>query len=300
MTKYAMTDMGEAGLVLGMTVTRDLTQGTLTISQASYVNSILERYGMSSCNSVSTPGSGSELSNDCEKGDLLDAVDIKLYQTIVGSAQYLAQVTRYDITYTVNQLSRACSSPSTVHMAAAKRLLRYLKGRPDLAITYKKGNFGLSGYTDASFAANPDNRRSTTGYIFMFCGAPVSFGAVTQTLVAQSTVEAELIAASYGCKEAVYLSNFMTELCFGKQFASIAINCDSQGALHVMGNRTYSSRTKHIALRFFYLRELIRDGRITIHHVSSTNMLADICTKWLPAPAHRFIISLIEEFEFSN
>ena len=297
MTKYAMTDMGEAGIVLGMTVTRDLGQGTLTISQASYVSSILERYGMSTCNPVSTPGTGSELSTNYGEADLLDEAGVKLYQTIVGSVQYLAQVTRYDISYTVNQLSRACSKPAILHMTAAKRLLRYLKGAPDLAITYRKGNFGLTGYTDASFAANPDSRKSTTGYLFMFCGAPVSFGAVTQTLVAQSTVEAELIAASYGCKEAVYLSNFMTELCFGKQFATIAIKCDSQGALHVMGNRTYSSRTKHIALRFFYVRELIRDGHITIHHVSSTNMLADVCTKWLAAPAFKAILLLIEKFK---
>ena len=97
-----MTDMGEAGLVLGMTVTRHLTQGTLTVSQASYAVSILEPYGMPKSNPVSTPGSGPELSNNCEEGDVLDATDIKLYQTIVESAQYLAQVTRYDIAYTVN------------------------------------------------------------------------------------------------------------------------------------------------------------------------------------------------------
>ena len=124
----------------------------------------------------------------------------------------------------------------------------------------------------------------------------MSFGAVTQTLTAQSTVEAELIAAAYGSKEAVYLFNFMTELSFGELFSTVHINCDSTGALHIAGNKRYSSRTKHIALRFFYLRELINDGTITVHHVPTQAMLADCCTKHLSKGAFREILRQINDF----
>ena len=123
-----------------------------------------------------TPGYGPELSNERPK-NLLRARDIKRYQAIVGSLFYLAQVTRYDICCAVNQPTRARSTPSTAHMTAAKHLLRCLKGLPDLAITYKKGQFTINGYTDASFAANPDNRKSTTGYLLFMSGRPLSFGA---------------------------------------------------------------------------------------------------------------------------
>ena len=183
--------MGEVSLILRMNVTRTYEEGTLTITQkyyVHYVQNILERYGMLDCNSVHTPGYGPELSEEQPEDNLLGAQGVKLYQAIVGSVLYLSQVTRYDICYAVNQLTRASSKPAMIHMTAAKHLLRYLKGSPDLAMMYKKGQVAIHGYTDAPFAANPDNGRSTTGYLFLRCGAPISFGAKTQTLTAQFNV----------------------------------------------------------------------------------------------------------------
>ena len=94
---------------------------------------------------------------------------------IVGLVLLLAQVTIYDLCYAVNQLTRAHSKPAMVHITAAKHLLRYLEGSPDLAIIYKKGQFAMHGYTDAPFAVNPENVRPTTGYLFLLDGAPISF-----------------------------------------------------------------------------------------------------------------------------
>ena len=205
---------------------------------------------MQDCNSVHTPGYGPELSEEQPKVKLLGAQGVKFYQAIMGSVLYLAQVTRYDICYAVNQLTRASSKPAMIIMTAAKHLLRYLKGSPELVIIYKKGQFAIHGYTNAPFAATSDNRRSTTGYLFFLCGAPIRFGSRTQTLTAQSTVEAELMAIISGAKEAVYVYNFITELSF-RVFDSVPITCDSTGALHIAGNSKNSSPTKHVALRFF-------------------------------------------------
>ena len=101
---------------------------------------------MQDCNSVHTPGYGPELSEEQPKGKLLGAQGVKFYQAIMVSVLYLAQVTRYDICYAVNQLTRASSKPAMIHMTAAKHLLRYLKGSPDLSIICKKGQFTIHTY----------------------------------------------------------------------------------------------------------------------------------------------------------
>ena len=293
--RFEMTDMGEVKRILGIDVQRDYEQGTLAISQEHYVNTLLERFGMQEANPVSTPGYGAEISTNQPQDQILGSTDKKIYQSMTGSILYLAQCTRFDLSYAALQLSKACSNPAQVNMTAAKHVLRYLRGNPVLPIVYKRGQFRLAAFTDSSFGANPDNGRSTTGYLFFLAGGPISYGAKTQTLTAQSTVEAEIQALSYSAREAVYISNFMTELNF-KTFGSVPINSDSTGARTVAGNAMHSQRTKHVALRYFFIRELVLRGQITLHHRPSEHQLADIATKYLPK--HRFasIIQQIKDF----
>ena len=180
-------------------------------------------------------------------------------------------------------------------MTVAKHALRYLQGTTDLPIVYKRGQFRMVSYTDASFGANSDNRKSTTGYLFFPGGGLVSFGSKTQSLTAQSTVESEIQALSYETREAVYPSNFLMELGF-KTFSSVPINSDSTGALSVAGNALFSSRTKHIALRFFFVRELIKRNNITLHLKPTQQMLADITTKRLSKQRFRELLQQIKDF----
>ena len=294
MDRFAMTDMGEVSRFLGMAVTQDYDAGPQATTQTDYVKNVLERFGMLDCNPVHTPVYGPELSNELPEEKLLSTTGVKLNQGIVGLVLHLAQVTRYNICYAVYLLTRACSKPVVIHLAAAKHILRYLKEHPDLAIVYKRGQVRMTGCTDASFAANPDNRKSTSGFIFM-CGGPIGLGAKTQSPTAQSTVEAELMAISFVGKEATYLSNFILKLGF-KPVSSVPINCDRSGALHVAGNSTYSSRTKNIALRFFFLRELIKGGKIIIHHVPTQQILADCATKLLAKTELGSILQQIKGF----
>ena len=129
--RFAMTDMGEVSLIFGMKVTRDYKQGTLSISQVDYVNSILERFGMKDCNPVHTPGYGSEISSEQPESSLLDTTGTKLYQA--KSMLNLTQCTRYDISHAVNQLTQACSKPARAHMTASKHALKVPQGTPGLA-----------------------------------------------------------------------------------------------------------------------------------------------------------------------
>ena len=162
-----MSDLGNVSLVLGMRVTRDRAKGSLTISQESYTESILERFGMGNCIPLFTPGYGSALSMVQPDATLLGKVDTQRYQAIVGSVMYLAQVTCYDIMYACSQLARALSKPSKVHMGAAKHLMRYLAGTKDFAITNKRGKFTLDAFSDANWGNNPDNGKSTSCYIVL-------------------------------------------------------------------------------------------------------------------------------------
>ena len=296
---FKMTDMGEASLVLGMEIKKDREAGTLTISQEAYCKSILERFGMSDCKPASTPGYGSEISNNQPENTLLNE-ETRKYQGIVGSLMYFAQVLRYGILYATGQLARPMMKPSKVHMVAAKHTLRYLEETTNFSITYKKCGFKLATFSDSNRANNPDNGKSTSSYVTMLANAPMSFRSGLQGLTAMSTMEAELVASTLAMKEAVLCSNMLTELGFVKEFAQMPVYCDNTATLHALGNRSFSLRTKHIALRFFFMRELVSEGRISIHYVPTEKSLADIGTKHFNKHRFMHLMDLINKFDVNK
>ena len=209
MDRFAMTDIGDVSMVLSMQTTSDREAKVLTNGQDHYANSVLARFGIGECDPVHTTGAGAELFLKQPDTMLLDSTGIQLYEANTGSPMLLSQCTRYEITYAVNELARAMSKPSKLHMTSAKHLLCYLKGNIGLAITLKTGCFEMKGYCDASWGNNPDNGKSTSGYLFMLAGGPPSFTTALQNVTAQSTLEAEVILTAYSSKKAVYLSNMM-------------------------------------------------------------------------------------------
>ena len=163
---------------------------------------------------------------------------------------YLAQVTCYDILYAVNQLVGAMSKSAKAHMGAAKHLFRYLAGSTDFSIiTYKRGGFRLAVFSDVNWGSSSGNGRSTPSYIVTLANAPIIFKVELQRLTTQSTMESELVAAALAMKETVFCSNMMLELGFNESFDSVPLYIDNTSALHIVGNRTYSPRSKHITLR---------------------------------------------------
>ena len=169
----------------------------------------------------------------------------------------------------VNQLARVMSKPAKTHMGAAKHLLRYLVGSTDFSITYKQGGFRLVAFTDPNWGNNPDKGRSTSSYIVMLPNAPISFKVGLQGLTAQSTIEAELVVAALLMKGAAFCSSMMLEMGFDESFGSVLLYIDNMSPLHVAGNRTYSPRAKHIALRYLFVQELVEEGKVSIHYVKS-------------------------------
>ena len=213
---------------------------------------------------------------------------------MVGSLVYILRTTRWDISYAVLQLKRATSKPST-HLKKAKHALRYLKGHQELDIVYRSGYFKLQAFADASFAIDPDKRRSTSGYIFLFSGAPISSVSTLQLLTALSTVESELVAITLCMKKACHIQDLLRELKFDG-FEKISIGNDSTGALSVVSTNGYSARTKHLQLRKWFCTELIESGRISVHCVPTDIPPADIFTKTTTKAVHRKLVDLIQAY----
>ena len=163
--------------ILGIEVKRDKAAGTIELSQGQYTLSVCKRFNMSDCHSVHVPGIGKELSAQPEGSAPLNETMTKLCQAIVGSQIFLTQCARYDVAFSTMQAARQMAKPASVHMAAVKRILRYLRGTPHLAIEYKRGSsFDLTGYCDAEYGkGDVENMRSTTGSMFFLAGGLINF-----------------------------------------------------------------------------------------------------------------------------
>lgn len=208
------------------------------------------------------------------------------YQSLVGALMYLAVSTRPDIVHTINKLSQFNSDPHAEHAVALKHLLRYLSTNCKAKLTYTKSSEDVKGYVDADWAGNPDNRKSCTGLVFIFAGAAVSWESKKQTSVALSSTEAEYMALSQASKEAVYLRNLVIELGITLHNNSIVLFNDNVGAQQLAKNPVHHPRTKHIDIRYHFVRELIEEGVITTNYLCTGDMIADIFTKNVTKAKH--------------
>ena len=128
-------------------------------------------------------------------------------------------------------------------------------------ITYKRDGFKLTAYTDANWGGNFDTGKSTSAYIVMLANGPISFKEGLQSLTARSTMEAELVAAATEMKESLFSRNMVMELGFTEGFRSVPVYIDNASAMHVAGNRTFSPGANNIALRYFFVQELVKEGK---------------------------------------
>jgi ATP-binding cassette subfamily B (MDR/TAP) protein 1 len=185
--------------------------------------------------------------------------------------------TRPDIAQAVGAASRYMANPGREHWNTIKRILRYIKGTSDVALCYGGSEFTVRGYVDSDFAGDLEKRKSTTGYVFIIAGGAVSWVSKLQTVVALSTTEAEYMAATQACKEAIWMKKLMEEL--GHKQEKILLYCDSQSALHIARNLAFHSRTKHIDVQYHFVREVVEDGSVDFQKVHTKENPADALTK---------------------
>ena len=230
---------------------------------------------------ASTPVTpGTKLLKATENSELVDST---LYQSAVGSLLYLSSWTRPDIAYAVGSVARFCSNPSKEHWTAVKRIFRYLKGTYNYGIVYSRNDHSddlMIGYSDADFAGDVNDRKSTSGYIFMINGAPVSWKSRKQTCVALSTAEAEYVALANATQEAKWMRQLLKDL-QSKLTEPTVLHEDNQSAICIAQNPQYHSKTKHIDIKYHFVREEILNDVIKLRYCPTTDMLADILTKGL-------------------
>ena len=281
MTEYEMTDLGLMRYFLGMQVKQKA--GHIFIYQEKYADDLLKKFRMTDCKPTSTPmGTNEKLS----KEDGKEKVDETIYRSLVGSLIYLTN-TRPDIQHAVSIVSRFMSKPSKSHFTAAKRILRYVKGTKNFGIIYKaESDCDLIGYTDSDWAGSIDDRKSTTGYIFLLGSKIISWATKKQKTVALSSAEAEYMAATSATCEAVWLRRIMENL-HQRVDRPTKIYCDNMSTIAMTKNPVFHSRTKHIEIRHHFIRELVEQGEIELDFCRTKDQLADIFTK--PITTEKFI-----------
>lgn len=273
--------IGVANYFLGMQI-ECLEDGDIFVHQEGYCRKILKHFEMSECNSVSTPVEKGTITTD--HSEFLPAT--VPYREAIGSLMFLAIVSRPDISYAVGVLSQVLDKPQQVHWSMIKRIMRYLKGTEKCGILFKCNEDNtLQCFTDSDYAGDPLSRRSTSGMIFMSYGGAVSWRSQRQSCIALSTTEAEFIAASQAAKEAIWLGNLLSELRCVSTIPVLQI--DNQSAIRLVKNPEFHSRTKHIDIRYKFIREQYQTKQLDVVYCSSEMQAADIFTK--PLVKDRFL-----------
>lgn len=281
--RFKMEDMGEISFLLGLQITRDRSKRQITIGQQKYVNDMIHKFNLNGMRPSRVPMDPNlHLTLD---GQPLDAPGIKEYQSIIGTLMYLMLGTRPDLAYSVSRLSQFLAAPTAAHMTAAKKVCAYAHTTASISLVFGDGgeDNNLVAYSDADYARCTDTRRSTSGYVFMLNGAAISWKSQRQKSTALSTAEAEYIALAECAKEALWIQGLLLELSAPKQSA-VLIYEDNQAAIKLAANPTHHQRTKHIDVRYHFLRDLVTDKRIQLQYIESKLMLADALTKPLPRP----------------
>jgi Reverse transcriptase (RNA-dependent DNA polymerase) len=267
---FSMTDEGVLALYLGMQVIRDPITGDIELTQSHYVQTLLERFEMANCHSTATPAVTSVLSTTTATTDdfVLSTDGVKKYKSAVGALLYLSVCTRPDITHAVMQLTRHMASPTDSNWAAVKKVFRYLSGH-QIGLHFASDRTGeLVGYADASFASDPQSRRSTSGYVFMWQGCAVSWRSKVQPLVTLSSTEAEYVALCSAAQEAVYLRRLFDSIGEVQTVPTVVFEDNmSTIALAVRDQDECTDRTKHIDVRYHYTRDLIVSKQMLISAV---------------------------------
>jgi len=298
-SKFDMKDIGELRQILGMEVIRDWRKGTLTLLQTRYMQEMIAKFGMEAASDRRqhklplSPAKIDKLSlSQCPTTqEEREEADRYPYREVVGSLMYLMISTRPDIAFAVNQLSKYMQNWGLLHIKAAKNLLLYIKATTDKGITYRRGALNFQGFVDADWAGNIDNARSTTGYIFYLANGPISWRSKEQKTVALSTAEAEYMALSAATQEALHLRQILPFLQIDISSATVIYE-DNDSALKLAQNPVHQERTRHINIRYHFIRENIVSKEIMVERVVSKQNLADLLTKAIDNSVYQHLIDM--------
>jgi len=277
--KYTMTGGDDLQWFLGVEVIRDRNERLIHLSQAAYVDKIYRLVDKHELRH-DTPMSSVELKPSTS---LSTPAEINRYQRKIGSLLFAAVTTRPDIAFATSRLARFLSNPSQEHHDAADRVLLYLSDTRWLALKLGGGDT-LQVASDASFADNTQDRKSSQGYAIKLFNGLIAWKASKQDTVTTSTTEAELLALSQVAKEAIFISRLLKELQIQLPSNTITIHCDNMQTIGLVTKEISKLQTKlrHVDIHNHWLRQEVANRQIKVEYMQSSEMIADGFTKVLP------------------
>jgi hypothetical protein len=286
--QFEMKDLGHLSYFLGLEVSSDSTGYYL--SQAKYASDLLSRAGLTDTKVVSTPLEMNARLTPLDGTPLRDAT---FYRQLVGSLVYLT-VTRPDIAHAVHLVSQFLSAPHSTHYAAVLHILRYIKGTIFHGLHFSAhSTLDLCAYSDADWAGDPTDRRSTTGFCFFLGDSLISWRSKKQHIVSRSSTEAEYRALADTTSELLALCWLLEDMGVTHSSPTV-IHCDNHSAIQIAHNDVFHERTKHIEIDCHLVRHHLSAGILHLFPVSSSDQTADIFTKTFPPGRFRDLVSKLK------
>nr|GEU57963.1 retrovirus-related Pol polyprotein from transposon TNT 1-94 [Tanacetum cinerariifolium] len=274
-SRFEMSMMGEMTFFLGLQVNQ--SPCGIFINQSNYVLEILKNYGVKSCDPVGTP---MEIKDKLDLDQNGTPVDATKYRSMIGALMYLTS-SRPDIVHATCLCARYQAKPTEKHLKEVKRIFLYLRGTVNTGFWYTKDyGFELTGFSEADYAGCKDTFKSTSGGAQFLGEKLVSWSSKKQDCTTLSTVEAKYVSLSACCAQLIWMRTQLTN--YGFHYNKILIYCDSKSAIAISCDPVQHSKTKHIVVRYHFIKEHVEKGTIKLYFVKTDYQLADIFTKSLP------------------
>lgn len=274
---------GNLDYFLGMQI-NIMKNGSLFVHQTNYASSIINKFNMLDAKELSIPMDKSHTLEQKEDTEILSE-DIP-YRQAVGSLLFLSQVTRPDIAYAVNFASRYLAKPTKAHWNLVKRIIRYIKRTFNYGLYFNnKTKLSLEIFSDADYAGDIQTRRSTSGFLFRYGSSIISWTSQRQHCVSLSSTEAEYISASEAVKGILWITRLITSLSTTGDKQPVLF-IDNQSTIRLVKNPEFHKRTKHIDVRYHFIREKYEEGQFQLQYIGTEDQIADILTK--PLVKERF------------
>jgi hypothetical protein len=285
---YQMKDLGLVKTFLGMEVAQTATQVSVKLSH--YLSEFLADFNMQDCNPVTTPFAAG---HDFIPGAPISDADTTRFRSMVGKLLFAANTCRPDLAFAASTLSRYIKDPRDNHVAAAKHVLRYIKGTLDHGLVYMKSDvFKIVGFSDSDWAGDKYDRKSITGYVFMLAGAAITWKSKKQPTVALSSTEAEYMALGDTVKELLWLTQLLEQI--GLHFPEPSVIYeDNEGCKLLSSHPVHHQRTKHIDIRHHFIRDHLKNNDFVLASARTDDMAADMFTKNLGRLKFKGFTSLI-------
>ncbi|GJY54958.1 retrovirus-related pol polyprotein from transposon TNT 1-94 [Tanacetum coccineum] len=282
---FEMSMMGELKFFLGLQVHQ--SPRGIFISQSQYAIELLKKHGLDECVSMSTPMATERLDADLQG----TPTDQTTYRRMIGGLMYLT-ASRPDIAFATFVCARYQARPTVKHLKEVKRIFRYLRQSYNMGLWYPKDSgFELIAYSDADHAGCKDDCKSTSGGVQFLGGKLVSWSSKKQDCTAMSTAEAEYVSLSACCAQVIWMRTQLLD--YGFKYNRILMYCDSKSAIAISCNPVQHSKTKHIDIRYHFIKEHVERGTVEIYFVGTEYQLADLFTKALPKERFEYLVHRI-------